>query len=63
MVLDARKSGLRVKAEVLQDDRGKYMGKLAWRAHKKGEVDEGESLLVRHRRLGSFIVSENPPRG
>ena len=59
MVLDARKSGLRVKPEIFQQDRKKYMGKLAWRAHKKGEVDDGEGLLIRPKRLDKFIVSDH----
>jgi len=56
MVLDARKSGLRVKAEVLKEDTAKFMGKLDWRSHKKGEVDDGEPFRVRPKRLGRFIV-------
>lgn len=56
MVLDARKSGLRVKPDVLKNDRSQYMGKLAWRAHKKGEPNDGESLLLRPKQLGDFIV-------
>jgi hypothetical protein len=56
MVLDARKSGLRVKSEVLKEDTARFMGKLEWRSHKKGEVDDGEASRTRPRRLGGFIV-------
>lgn len=57
VVLDARKSGLQVKPNVLQDDRRKFQGKLAWRAHKKGDIDDSEGLLYRHKGLEKFIVS------
>ena len=56
MVLDARKSGLRVKPEVFKEDRARYMGKLQWRSHKKGEVDDGEPFRIRPKNLGRFIV-------
>jgi hypothetical protein len=56
MVLDARKSGLQVKPEILQADTARFMGKLDWRSHKKGELDDGEPFRVRPKRLGRFIV-------
>ena len=57
MVLDARKSGLKVRAAVLTGDRRKYTGDLDWRAHKNGEVDMGEKRpLERGEGLPSFIV-------
>jgi len=56
MVLDARKSGLRVKPEILKADTARFMGKLDWRSHKKGEGDDGEPFRARPKRLGHFIV-------
>jgi len=55
-VLDARKSGLRVKPEVFKEDRARFMGKLEWRSQKKGEVVDGEPLRIRPKNLGRFIV-------
>jgi hypothetical protein len=58
MVLDARKSGLRVRPKVLAGDRRKYSGFIDWRGHKKGALDEGShKILRRHKSLGRFIVS------
>jgi len=56
MVLDARKSGLRVRPEVLSADRGKYIGFTDWWAHKKGKADLDGLPLKREKRLGTFIV-------
>ena len=56
MVLDARKSGLRVKPEIFKQDRARFMGKLQWRSHKKGEVDVEEEFRKRPKGLGRFIV-------
>jgi hypothetical protein len=58
MALDARKSGLRVKSDILQEDRKRYRGKLEWRSHKKGEVDDGEPFLSHPKHLGDFIVGD-----
>ena len=56
MVLDARKSGLQVKAEVLKEDKARYMGKLEWRSHKNSEVEDERGFAVRPKTLGHFIV-------
>lgn len=55
-VLDARKSGLKIKPEVKRRDMNKYGGVLAWRMWKKGEDDDQNRRRVT-RKLGSFIVS------
>jgi hypothetical protein len=57
MVLDARKSGLQVKPEVLKDDKARYMGKVEWRSHKNSEVEDEKGFAVRPKKLGHFIVS------
>jgi hypothetical protein len=61
LVLDARKSGLRVKKEVFAKDRFEHSGKIEWRAHKNEEVDEGrgEKEIFRSRDLPTFIVSHS----
>ncbi|WVW80195.1 hypothetical protein I302_102172 [Kwoniella bestiolae CBS 10118] len=65
-VLDARKSGLRVKDEVLRDDRKKYGGDLDWRLWKKGDETvniRNVNYLKRRRELGGFIMDKLKTKG
>nr|XP_031858493.1 uncharacterized protein CI109_006138 [Kwoniella shandongensis]KAA5525565.1 hypothetical protein CI109_006138 [Kwoniella shandongensis] len=60
LVLDARKSGLQVKADIRIRDVGKYSGDIEWRSWNKG-VESGETnakILQRSRRLGPFIMDQ-----
>lgn len=66
-VLDARKSGLQAKKEILASDRRKYDGHLVWKLAKSGELKQDRSNGEREerskqlkrpkKRLGDFIVS------
>ncbi|WWC87943.1 uncharacterized protein L201_002843 [Kwoniella dendrophila CBS 6074] len=60
-VLDARKSGLRVKPEVKFRDMNKYKGDLTWRLRKKDDEDQTSHVINRHilkrpMRLGPFVI-------
>nr|XP_018264757.1 uncharacterized protein I303_02936 [Kwoniella dejecticola CBS 10117]OBR86915.1 hypothetical protein I303_02936 [Kwoniella dejecticola CBS 10117] len=64
-VLDARKSGLRVKDDVRSNDVRAHGGQLRWRSWKKDKGQEdlmanhwNERELARPRRLGRFIMDE-----
>ena len=63
LVLDARKSGLRVKARVKAADSRQYGGCVPWKQHKKGLTNSFELReLKRPSRLGSFIVGRTRQR-
>jgi hypothetical protein len=58
LVLDARKSGLKVKDEVKARDLRRFGGSLTWRMYKKDEVDDRNNIMVqREASLGPFIVN------
>jgi hypothetical protein len=56
LVLDARKSGLRIKPAVKKAHQQERDGYLRWYAHKKGEEEKGRRQLKRPKKLGHFIV-------
>ncbi|KAK8861623.1 hypothetical protein IAR55_002446 [Kwoniella newhampshirensis] len=59
-VLDARKSGLQVKADVMQRDMKSYGGDIEWRSWKKGQ-DGGQynvRVVQRGRQQAPFIMDE-----
>ncbi|OCF57860.1 hypothetical protein L486_03881 [Kwoniella mangroviensis CBS 10435] len=65
-VLDARKSGLRVKPEKLREDKKRYGGDLEWKLWKKGDEAErirNVNLLRREKGLGSFIMDKLKTQG
>jgi hypothetical protein len=61
-VLDARKSGLRVRSKIKRSDKSKYGGALEWRKWKKSDQDTSTIMVVRDRRRGTFIVSSQSPQ-
>ncbi|WWC96884.1 hypothetical protein V866_003759 [Kwoniella sp. B9012] len=60
-VLDARKSGLRVKPGKLIEDKKRYGGDLDWKLWKKGDdaqIERNVNLLKRGKGLGGFIMDK-----
>ncbi|WVQ64983.1 uncharacterized protein L199_003153 [Kwoniella botswanensis] len=60
-VLDARKSGLRVKPGKLIEDKKRYGGDLDWKLWKKGDdaqIERNVNLRKRGKGLGGFIMDK-----